>query len=351
MGSGRNKGFDPKNPDSKPYEEKKTGMGRFLQRFGSGVDPGELNNEYVAKRYADERNFDQQKELQTQAHEQRSQLADKEEKSRWSLLKSRLDNDAVLETTRQGFQSRLLGERNAEDRRKDHMREAQRLYELTGETDPIMQQEVLSKIRTQKMNEPMPLGSGSFYDRRTGNVHSRVPASGLGFDPATGEMTPAQPESWRSWNPLSPDTNSSAPSSGTAPQPGAGRSLGNPEEIRAALGIKPKVPGGGAGPMPQSGVAEGTAQPMSSNDQAVTGLRGFSPQTASRIWDIVRNALTSTPTPLNRDGMESSRAQFEGLVGKSIPELAGKNPDIVSQLLEKRRSAEAQNQIKAVRGY
>jgi hypothetical protein len=90
---------------------------------------------------------------------------------------------------------------------------------------------------------------------------------------------------------------------------------------------------------------------MSSNDQAVTGLRGFSPQTASRIWDIVRNALTSTPTPLNRDGMESSRAQFEGLVGKSIPEIAGKNPDIVSQLLEKRRSNEAQNQIKAVRGY
>lgn len=334
MGSGRNKGFDPKNPDSKPYEEKKTGMGRFLQRFGSGVDPGELNNEYIAKRYADERNFDQQKELQTLGHEQRSQLADKEEKSRWSLLKSRLDNDAVLETARQGFQSRLFSERNAEDRRKDHMREFQRLYELT-----------------QKMNEPMPLGSGSFYDRRTGNVHSRVPASGLGFDPVTGEMTPAQPESWRSWNPLSPDTGSSAPSSGAAPQPGAGRSLGNPEEIRAALGIKPKAPGGGAGPMPQSGVAEGTAQPMSSNDQAVTGLRGFSPQTASRIWDIVRDALTAIPTPLNRDGMESSRAQFEGLVGKSIPELAGKNPDIVSQLLEKRRSVEAQNQIKAVRGY
>lgn len=237
MGSNRNKGFDPKNPDSKPYDERTTGMGRFLQRFGSGVDTGELNNEYAAKRYADERNFEQQSTLQKAGQDFQSQLADKEDNSRWKFLKSRLDNDAAMETSRQGFQSRLLGERNNEDARRERLREAQRNYEETGTWDPMEQQAIKKKLIDQKLNDPIRLGAGAYIDRGSGMTHYVDPGSGPGFDPTSGDLTPSTPRGWRTYDPNNP-----APSTGTSAPPGAGRPLGgDPEELRNALGIKPKA--------------------------------------------------------------------------------------------------------------
>lgn len=347
MGSNRNKGFDPKDPNSKPYDERTTGMGRFLQRFGSGVDTGELNNEYAAKRYADERNFEQQSALQKAGQDFQSQLTDKQNKESWNRQHSRLTNDAEMETIRQGFQSRLLSERNNEDARRERLREMQRNYEETGSYDPMEQQAIKKKMIDQKLNDPIRLGAGAYIDRGSGMTHYIDPGSGPGFDLGSGDLTPSTPRGWRTYDPNNP-----APSSGAAPQPGAGRSLGNPEEIRNALGVKlktqPSTPigGGGAGMNPQSGTAENMIQAapaktptlldsLRNHDWAsdFEGVGGV--QSREALGD-----LGSAAKQVGSQGLETGKqfmSEFLKRIGINIPVGQPQGGDIVSQLIEKQR--------------
>lgn len=294
MGSGRNKNFDPKDPNSMPYEERKTGMGRFLQRWGSGVDSGEINNDYRAKRFGTEDDFTKKKllqdeefkgrgilqdkdftgreKLQTQDQTFRSKLNSDQDAQQWKILHSRLSNDAALQQSRQDFQSRILNAR---------------------------------------LTEPMPLGSGSFFDRRTGRVHTRTAPSGIGFDPTSGKMTPAKPAGWEEFDPTSPDRNISAPSTGASPDPATGGFKLAPEDIEA-LGLKPRA----------------AAQP-----QAGPATPGF----GSKIMSVIREIVGGVPTPLSKDYLSGVRSDLQAWRERQ-------QPDIVSEYL-KRRGAKNQPTI------
>lgn len=250
MGSGANKNFDPNDPTSMPFEEAKSGFGRFARRLGTGVDAAGINNEYAAKRSAEDRGQNFRSQLLDKEQDFRSGMFDKEQtataardaaraKEEWNQLHSRLTNQAAMQNAQTAFQSKLFNAREAGDRQQQQVREAQDLFEQTGTWDPIQQAEILSQIRTQRANEPRALGSGTFFDPRTGKVHSRVPSTDPAWDFNSNTMTPGRPESWRSWDPMSASAEESAPSTGASASPAAGgRSLGNPEEIRAALGIR-----------------------------------------------------------------------------------------------------------------
>lgn len=331
MGSGRNKNFDPKDPNSMPYEERKTGMGRFLQRWGSGVDSGEINNDYRAKRFGTEDDFTKKKllqdeefkgrgalqdkdftgreKLQTQDQTFRSKLNSDQDAQQWKILQSRLSNDAALQQSGQDFQSRVLNARLSQDAQQTRSKEAQDLFEATGTWDPMQQQEILSKIREARLTEPMPLGSGSFFDRRTGRVHTRTAPSGIGFDPASGKMTPAKPAGWEEFDPTSPDRNISAPSTGASPDPATGGFKLAPEDIEA-LGLKPRA----------------ATQP-----QASPATPGF----GSKIMSVIREIAGGVPTPLSKDYLSGVRSDLQAWRERQ-------QPDIVSEYLKRRGATNQQ---------
>lgn len=303
MGSGRNKNFDPKDPNSKPYEERKTGMGRFLQRWGSGVDSGELNNEYSAKRRENEAGREQQIALQKSQQEFTTGRDEANNAEDWKRSQSHLANQAALEQIRQGFQLRMQAANMAQNQSKQNQDEARRLFELTGTWDPIKQQEVMEKIRTQRMDEPRSLSGGIVYDPSSNQyIHNEQPGYAIGPD---GKSMIHNPGGLRSTSRnLQSGMGMPAAGSGISSQPPAngGRQLqGDPAALREALGI-------------------------------TSGISNEAPK-ENRLMSMIRQLGSSIATPLNRDFMDGVRGDFNSRFGSQ-----NESPDIVSNLLEKRKS-------------
>lgn len=250
MGSGRNKKFDPADPTSEPYEERKTGMGRFLQRYGSGVDSGEANNEYRAKRFAADEAARNRQALLEKEYGFRGQLEDKRNTNEFGMLKSRLDNQAAL-TQYEMDQRRKMFETEQQNRTgATQGAQAQRLFELTGTWDPMQQQEILRTMRERDMNAPRPLGGGQLWLPEPNEL--------LGWDKGdeggkittgpdgTPMTTPRIPGSWNRTSlnpdPFSSGIGGSGGSGGAEQQAGNGMGLSD-KDREALLAPRSKRPG------------------------------------------------------------------------------------------------------------
>lgn len=356
MGSGRNKNFDPKDPNSKPYEERKTGMGRFLQRWGSGVDGGELNNEYSAKRRENEAGREQARALQ---EDQQTFTTGRDKANNeyttgrdaannaddWKRTQSHLANQARLEEIRQGFQARMQAAGMAQDQQKQNQDEARRLFEQTGTWDPIKQQEVMEKIRTQRMDEPRSLSGGIVYDPSSNQYIYNEPA-GYAIGP-DGKSMVHNPGGLRS---TSRNLQSGMPAmnpAGATPPSGGRQLQGNPEELRQMLlgpaaGSGGEVVGhGGMGPGPASGESSGIGGKSSFSipsfdevqDMVADQIEGLGIGANETTRQLGETALKVGGQGLNT-GKELGREMLKR-VGINIPTTRGH--DIVSQFLEKQR--------------
>ena len=136
----------------------------------------------------------------------------------------------------------------------------------------------------------------------------------------------------------------------TSQPQGGGRPLNvDPAALRDALGITPKVPGGGGvGPGPASGVSSGSAEvPLSPDEQAISGVRGFSDRVPNKLMSFVRRLAEGIPSPTNKEYMTGVRQDFEGLRER----IRNSRSDIVSQLLNRPKRKQDEQAIGAVRGF
>lgn len=288
MGSGANRKFNPRDPNSMPYEERKTGFGRFFSRLG-GVDAGALNNEYNQKRGLMDVEQANRAQLIDKDMEGRKGLQTAGQEHEWKVLQSRLANEAALQQQQQGFQTRLQDARLQEGR-ADRSAEQFNRY---GTYDPILQQDIASRMREDSMTAPRPLGGKAIYNPADKSIYGY---NEPGFDLQSGKTTGG---SWQRQNLGGSDASEPAPSGDGAPS----TSISKDDLVKAGL-LVPAGQGGGG-------------QPTAGSPIAPQKPGGF----FSRLLGLMQNVGAGVPTPLNRDFMQgldkdtlNLRSRIQGLV-------------------------------------
>lgn len=241
----RNKEFDPNDPRSLPYAEKRTGFGRFFSALaGPQANPEALNSRYAADRAEDERRFQAQRGLQESSQKFQKERQEEGWNQDWKLLHSRLSNDAVLRQWDRDQQSAVRREDIAQRTADREASRSQGLFETTGSWDPIEQQDILRRIRQQSLMAPRSLGANAFWNPANSKIYERV---GGGWNLNKGDFDPS------SWQEMNLD-GSEMPTGNTGG--GAGLQL-SPEEQALLLG---GGGGGGGGNTNQSTITQPVPQ-------------------------------------------------------------------------------------------
>lgn len=254
MGSGANPDFDPADPQSRPYRVPKTGMGRFLQRYG-GYDPAAANVQFGTQRGLVSQELEGRRSLQELENLSREKIAagniaSQEQLAAQSDAAARKRMEMESQHRNAMFQAQQMAQNMRDQREREHeagqyrSRMADQMMMRFGTAVPWEVQDILQRERDLELTAPRAIGSRAVYfpgTQETFEYQESLPATPMMVDPS-GEMIPGSPAMQGGFRPFGAPAPAPASAANPPPTSGGGRLTAEELEALSRIASRPPAP-------------------------------------------------------------------------------------------------------------